>query len=296
MVTASDVADLAGALAWPVLAGALLIVYRKSLRSIATEFGKRMTGLGIGPISFQFAVAKGGYTEKILGGIDFGGKGISGFQSGFSDLLNQIKDISPLDYVVVSLGSGENWLTSRLYVFSLILQRLRSLRYVVFVYTRQDVKHHFLGFADPCDIAYALSNNYPWLEHGFHDALSLAQVDKLSSSTAVQVITSYLNNVHVWEPKKVVPEREFVQLDANLWEHAVWLDASGVERILGNLLKIETIQKKDLVTLASEQQSRMILSAKSEFIAMLTDDGRMDNMIDRKSFVERIAQGALSNA
>ncbi len=56
-----------------------------------------------------------------------------------SELLIAIEraKIIDLDYIVVDLEVGKKWLTSRLFIFTLLLKRLRGLRCVVFLGTRE---------------------------------------------------------------------------------------------------------------------------------------------------------------
>jgi hypothetical protein len=67
------------------------------------------------------------------------------------------------DYVVIDLRVGGAWLTSRLYLFAVVLPQLMPLRCFVFVGDRGQVPRYFLGIASPEGIIRQLESQFPWL-------------------------------------------------------------------------------------------------------------------------------------
>ena len=57
----------------------------------------------------------------------------------------------------------KEWLTSRLYLFSNMLSRMKSVRCIVFTATRGDVGRCFLGVAGAEELLHALAAAQPWL-------------------------------------------------------------------------------------------------------------------------------------
>jgi hypothetical protein len=86
------------------------------------------------------------------------------------DLLNQIQGQGPSDYAVIDLGSGRSWLTTRLFVFAILLRRMRALRALVFVETQDGIAQRFLGVALPDTVRWRLAREYPWLEDAYAHA------------------------------------------------------------------------------------------------------------------------------
>ena len=218
-VSASDIVAVAGALAWPVLLGLLLVVYRKDIREFARKIAPAIQGVTLGPVSFQFATANG--EEPFLGSqtIDLRNSPLAAAQvlssSAGSELAGLLVGIGPpLDYAVFNLGQGDKWITSRLYLFAVILQRMRSLKRIVFVERTQDgVRRHFVGMADPNKIAWALAHSYPWMEAAFASATvsamglynnASALDDPVNSSSVIQnliqnLIQNYITNLEcIW--------------------------------------------------------------------------------------------------
>ena len=57
----------------------------------------------------------------------------------------QIEATSALELAIVDLGQGHEWLTSRLYILSVILTRMRGLKAIVFVDNANNSHGRFLG-------------------------------------------------------------------------------------------------------------------------------------------------------
>jgi hypothetical protein len=47
--------------------------------------------------------------------------------SSYATLVNKIKEERPADFVVIDLGEGRNWLTTRLFLFAILLRRMRAV-------------------------------------------------------------------------------------------------------------------------------------------------------------------------
>jgi hypothetical protein len=68
------------------------------------------------------------------------------------------------EYAVIDLGNGNQWISSRLFIFAVLLKRMTGLRQFVFIGTQNGVTGRFLGMASPDDVRWALARRYPWLE------------------------------------------------------------------------------------------------------------------------------------
>ena len=72
-------------------------------------------------------------------------------------LFEQLEDVDEaLDYLAIDLGTGR-WLTSRLFIFAIMLQRMRDLRCFVFLAQEGDEGGRFLGTASPDKVRWALA-------------------------------------------------------------------------------------------------------------------------------------------
>ena len=73
----SELAALACALAWPILVGVLLIVYRKGIQKFLEQLIPRLTGFSAGPFSIELGEAKAIEPELEVGAFDPQGTHIS---------------------------------------------------------------------------------------------------------------------------------------------------------------------------------------------------------------------------
>jgi hypothetical protein len=74
-------------------------------------------------------------------------------------------------YSLVSLGNGQEWLTSRLLVFATVLRKLRGVRcLVITAWSGDDGVDRLVGTLTPEDLRRAFSWEYPWLEAAVAEA------------------------------------------------------------------------------------------------------------------------------
>jgi hypothetical protein len=174
-VASSTAVQLVGALAWPAAILAAVVLLRKPLASLLEDLGKRATKLSI----FQFAVELATVPElapswNVPGGDVRQLTRADVFDSATMSLFQELSGAGASDYIVVDLGGGNQWLSSRLYIFVLLLQRMRRLTSVVFTAAKGDETGVFIGIADPARVRWALAMEYPWLESAF--ARAYAQI------------------------------------------------------------------------------------------------------------------------
>jgi hypothetical protein len=87
---------------------------------------------------------------------------------------------APIAYSVVSLGDGQEWLTSRLLVFAVVLQELRDAR--CFVFTKrvgESGPDQFVGTVQPDDLRRCFAWRYPWLTAAMAQAWERSSPTKL---------------------------------------------------------------------------------------------------------------------
>lgn len=111
-------------------------------------------------------------TEEVLSWRGKGGILVRGLvaaqdvnDSYFDTLRQSLMTPGTADYFVVDLRSDgrKEWLTSRLYMFTYLLSRLKDVRSVVFIATRGDIRGHYLGVASCQELLQALTAAEPWL-------------------------------------------------------------------------------------------------------------------------------------
>jgi len=79
-------------------------------------------------------------------------------------MLEQVQIGAPADYAVIGLGEGKEWLTSRLYIAAVMMERMRGLQTFVMVEQCATADRRFVAVASVRQLRWALARRYPWLE------------------------------------------------------------------------------------------------------------------------------------
>jgi hypothetical protein len=83
------------------------------------------------------------------------------FSSQAMALFDQIRNDAASDFAVIDLGTGQQWLTSRLFIFAVLLQRMRGLRCFVFVETGGQTRRRFIGISALERVRWCLARSIP---------------------------------------------------------------------------------------------------------------------------------------
>jgi hypothetical protein len=188
MAIDSNLIELIKAIIWPVLIFLILgifLIFPKSIKTLIYMVSRVTSRFSFAGATIEFARVNEfkSSLEQIFSEID-SLKSISGGSepSILLDLIRLLKKDSTADYFVINLENGDKWITSRLYIFSIILQRMRGLRCFVFVETTQNVRNRFVGIAETDKVRWALARKYPWLEKAFNKAIWNYDVTSLNGA------------------------------------------------------------------------------------------------------------------
>lgn len=153
---------------WPVIVLVLVLVLRSQIGDFLYGIGGRITQVSVMSVTIDLAVA----TEANPPWQGVGGEDVRGLvaaqqvnDSYFDTLRQSLAIPGAADFFVVDLKSDgrKEWLTSRLYLFTYVLSRMKGVRVIVFTATRGDVARSFLGVARTEEILRALAAAEPWL-------------------------------------------------------------------------------------------------------------------------------------
>jgi hypothetical protein len=229
-------------------------------------------------------------------------------QSGPSDLLVQIRQGGAQDFIIIDLGSetAPRWLSSRLYLFALLLARVGRLKSFVFVETASGLRNRFIGTASPDSVRWALAQHYPWYEYAFAQAYSqygLPQFDgntgSLSEYEASFLAQQFLAAIRVPGPIQLpFPDLnhapDTIDLGNGTLEYAVWLGGGRIERILGNNLS------ESFVAMPSDksvkEMAAAVLRQHGRFVALVDPDRTFRSLVDRSAALENLAVDYLKQA
>jgi hypothetical protein len=210
------------------------------------------------------------------------------FDSASQTLFQELWKPHRADYAIVDLGSGQAWLTSRLFIFSLILGEVSGLR--AFVFRR------------------ALGRRYPWLEEAFAGALSAEYPVQPPESQGVSTFSNARSPFasEQWRVSNFV--RQFVEkvqrktdpplderssyLDLGTtpgtWERAYWIDGERLERDLVGVLEYAWVDE------APDSPRRLVSEAvlrrEASFVALVDSDRRFVGLVERCALLSQTSK------
>ena len=203
------------------------------------------------------------------------------------------------DSATFDLGDGDRWLTSRLYIFAVILSELLDCRCMVFLQTQAGVPRRFVGLASCEATRRALASRYEWFEQALRQAqhepysfdLSEPQVAENVAKTYLQdelisrVVGKGTDEAPGWVRLGNAPAPGQVRE-----EHAQWIkDGGHLSKILGDTLQFPSlVEGPD--TLAKDLERRAVLTDADHFVAVVDDDKRFKRLLDRRAVIERAAR------
>jgi hypothetical protein len=336
MIGLKDFIGFFEALFWPVVVVLALVFFRKPLSRFLENLSKNFQSVKLSVLQVTLELSKASEFQPTwtVGSIGEDLRQLTpatqlvDAPSTLVRLFEQLKGDATLDYLIIDLGTGHQWLTSRLYIFAIMLERMRGLRCLVFLETSASVDQRFLGIASPRGVRWALARRYPWLETAFATAYVkacspgppepgqtsllhriLSTSGALDPSVAQTLVYNFLDDGKIqqtlppgkspdpddgkWESIKPKEEQQ------QLWEHAKWLNATLLKNDLGNIIQCDTSTwLKENSDISPAEQVRYILRRKSPFVALVDEEKKFVSLIDRQDLLERVAArlGAISES
>ena len=294
-----ELLELVRAMAWPAVTAAALAAFYVPITEFLKDLGKRATKISAFHVEVEFPALAEAKLAPLTAEIREM-RQASEFTSSVMALLDQLRSDAPMDYAVIDLGSGKKWLTSRLFIFAVILQRLRGLRCLVFVATTAaDHPKHVVGLTTPDELRWALAMRFPWLEQAFAMAYQSAvlgqPVDQgfirsktgaLDSWPATQLIQEFLKQI-----QSTIPQEGWIPLsEKGPWERAEWVDRKHAESYLGDVLRRPWVDGS-----ADRPRSEVIdsiIRCDGEFVALIEThpSKRFIKLVDRYSILEQMVE------
>ena len=305
-----DIAASLSAVLWPAIVLVILLAYRSKIPMLVEELAGRVKKLEFAGVSLELALAKP-FVPEWSGApmaLDLRHKAtaIQVNDSTARTFLTQLTDEGTGDYAEINLGTGREWLTSRLFIMAIVFARMKGIECFVFVETSGDVRKRFVGWAEPERIRWALAKRYPWLELAYADAYStigsLGNTIIVSRSgrlgdlqdpgnpkVGVELLKEFLKRVQQQVPPPGESD-EWVVVDAatNTQERSRWVGAEDVEQWLCQDLHGDVVRSSELRSKNSAEQVRLILSMTTRFVPVVGDDQRFEYLVRRDVLVEQV--------
>src|SRR5262249_20597173 len=142
----------------------------------------RLSKLEFGGVSIELAKAKAFDPNWSAGALDLRQKAaaIQVSDSTTMTFLAQLREQGDADYAEVNLGTGNEWLTSRLFIMAIVFARMKGIKCFVFVETSANARKRFVCWAKPERIRWAFAKRFAWLERAYAEAYSTLMTQQLA--------------------------------------------------------------------------------------------------------------------
>jgi hypothetical protein len=303
------VVDLMKALAWPGFSVFAVFLLRRPLAELVAQIARRARKFSVYEISVELATLPELSSSWSAGSADVRQLTSSQvFDSASQTLFQELLTQGQADYAVVDLGTGHKWLTSRLFIFALILGLVRGLRAFVFLETSSVTRKRFLGVATPSDVYRLLAVRYPWLEEA-HLRAAASQygavadekpgISRFSNQLPVffasdqwritSFVNAFISNIQRTTPPPDDEKTAHLEIGTSpqTWERAHWIDGERLERDLAGALTYawceESLDQPESSTADS------IIRRSGDFVAFVDKDRRFLRLVDRHALLERVS-------
>jgi hypothetical protein len=290
-------------LAWPVVAAFSLYLLRRPIVELVGQLAKRARKVSVFDVSVELAVLPELQPPWSVGNEDVRRLTSSMiFDSGTQSLFEELLKPPRSDYAIVDVGLGREWLTSRLFIFSLILGEVSRLRAFVFIESTANTRRRFLGVATPANVRRALGRRYPWFEESVVSALSsqgpgvqsaadIPFVSKfngwqspVASSdpyTVSAFVRQFVANLQRTTDAPVDEQPSYLEIGAapKIWERAQWIDGERLERDLVGVLEYAWVDES--LDSPRSAVSEAVARRNASFVALVDSDRRFVGLVDR---------------
>jgi hypothetical protein len=211
-------------------------------------------------------------------------------------LIERMSEPGQIDYMIVDLGTGKKWLTSRLFIFTAMLMRMREMSCIVFLRSIDGIPRKFIGLASAKDVLSDLMSVYPFLERAYSSVYNseISPIGKPNSLQSKGMLLNFMKNSEIQQPPKSPPDDSegwvsLTKSDGNqVMEHAHWLDLEILSNICGSSINYEAWVEAD-PDKSKTKKIRAILRRQGRFVALVDKDRRFKDLIDRSSVLEELA-------
>jgi hypothetical protein len=295
-------------LLWPMVILLVVLMFRRQLSDLISGRGQsRIKSFSFAGLSVELAPGSSGSPALLNIALAKTDIRKAGSEQDVNDstqqsFYDQINLRSPMAYALVDLGTGQEWLTSRLYILAVIMQRMRGVQFLVFVAQRDTNTREFLGICYVNRLHWRLARWYPRLEaalvagesRAWGNAASPPRIDNdegrfNTAAGAAELLRGFLAAVQQSVPPVIEPQ-SWQSLGPNLYEYAEWLSVDLLQRVLGEILETDAVELRDVETEDEAQRRRIITDHLGDWVAV-TKDGEFHGAIERRLYLESIARG-----
>ena len=300
---------------WPATILFLVLRFHEPITGLLTAIGQRATRFKV--LEFEVELGELVPASPILATSAEVLKQATVQESGMQLMIAGIKSSAAADYALIALGADSEraWLTSRLFLFSALLDRNRAARCIVFT----GELGTFVGAATPRDVRAALGTRFPEYERALLAAYGNEGVAKwdlsefrsgdLSETALNKIARNFLGTISTdagppgsttWPPE---PNAGWVHIDRSAkggyppstWELAEYVTASGLRTFLDDRLGKGRVVGVPRAT-PNEAIAREIIQQPGTFVAFVGESNKFIGLCDRTIIADRVARSAASQS
>ncbi len=313
--------EVVQAVLWPLVILLIALIYRRSIGAVLAKLLGNLKSFSIAGVSVELAASPTlpAFSNSGLIDIRHSGTEFDVSDSTLAAFFTQIRSQSPLEFIVVNLGTGGEWLSSRLFILVVILMRMRGVRDVVFV--DQDGKRagHFVGVCSCEAIRWRLAQAFPRYEAALAAGEQRAwygtdppsgpirngnfiaddngafgipdQAAELLKGflAAVQnpVLPPPVYPIEPWAELTRTPPLQAGQLPS-FFELATWINTAEVERLFEGALDVISFSVNEFEIANTETRKRLIVEHQGAWLALTRDQGRFYALVNRAKTLESL--------
>jgi hypothetical protein len=312
-----DALRLTQILVWPLVAMIALVIFRRPIGRALVGLSNRATKLDLRVVSLELAPALT-RPQWQFDDVDF--RHLTSdrvFDSHSYSLFAQLQRNGGADVAIIDLGAGKDWLTSRLYLFSALLEELQGVRCLVFLADSDAGPARVLGLASPQSVRKALKDHEPWLGQTYvaayarHRGAILRQTSEeprdLFGAWATDIDLSPGGDIEIPQAQAIAEtfvrlnQRKTTPPDTNAWrrfrfvdpggsteirwEHTQWIRPKRLPRALALTIGSGSVVAIDPESPLSDRNRRVMLQER-QFVALTETNGTLRGVVDRISLVD----------
>jgi len=180
-------------------------------------------------------------------------------------LLAAINDAEEYEYLVVDLGVGKSWWSTRLYLLAALAGEYTEIQQLVFL-----TNGTYLGSVSPSELQLIFARAYPSYEVAYRSDQNPTTVDQ-----AIQAFSIGLGEQFDYRTERGIKE---------------WVTGHKLKQLVGTGLQRDVVENPDDPLTALNIHE--IIAQNDPFVALVRD-GQFADLVDRLTLGSRVAQAAL---
>lgn len=296
MAITLDIAAILSAIMWPIVILTLVLAFRKKLPDLVERLAGRVTKLSVYKLSIELATVPTPPSPWSDPSIHEGSEMLGGevYNTALMMLFHRIGAETPWDYLIVDIRDGKLWLVSRLFIFTAILSRMRGVKCVVFVESKNENYRRLLGLASADEVRTALDSAYPWLEKALLASMVKNNITSLNPSLppniAGEIIRAFIEQPEMRRKSQPDPADKWTQLGTHpIWEHTEWLSSGKVtEYLRTGFYDWDLSHYKDTPDTRVDVRIRELLRRTAPYIALVNSKVEFKSLLNRQELLEQV--------